>query len=44
MSEKKIITTKLSIEGFLNLDDLQGFTMEIEEEGEKGRKRGKRAV
>ena len=27
--------TKLSIEGFLNLDELQGFTMEIEEEGEK---------
>lgn len=35
ISEKKITTTKLSIEGFLNLDELQGFTMEIEEEGEK---------
>ena len=35
ISEKKITTTKLSIEGFLNLDELQGFTMEIEEEGER---------
>lgn len=35
ISEKKTTTTKLSIEGFLNLDELQGFTMEIEEEGEK---------
>nr|DAE29997.1 MAG TPA: YonK protein [virus sp. ctE0n6] len=35
ISEKKITTTKLSIEGFLSLDELQGFTMEIEEEGEK---------
>lgn len=34
ISEKKITTTKLSIEGFLNLDELQGFTMEIEEEEE----------
>lgn len=35
ISEKKTTTTKLSIEGFLNLDELQGFTMEIEEEAEK---------
>lgn len=35
ISEKKTTTTKLSIEGFLNLDELQGFTMETEEEGEK---------
>lgn len=35
ISEKKVTTTKLSLEGTLNLDELQGFTMEFEEEGEK---------
>lgn len=33
--KKKISKTKsLSLEGFLNLDNLNGFVMEIEEEGE----------
>jgi len=35
ISEKKVTTTKLSLEGTLNLDDLAGFLMEFEEEGEK---------
>jgi hypothetical protein len=35
ISEKKVTTTKLSLEGTLNLDELQGFVMEFEEEGEK---------
>lgn len=35
ISEKKVTTTKLSLEGTLNLDELQGFKMEFEEEGEK---------
>lgn len=35
ISEKKTTTTKLSIECFLSLDELQGFLVEIEEEGEK---------
>jgi hypothetical protein len=35
ISEKKVTTTKLSLEGTLNLDELAGFFMEFEEEGEK---------
>lgn len=35
ISEKKVTTTKLSLEGSLNLDNLTGFQMEFEEEGEK---------
>lgn len=35
ISEKKVTTTKLSLEGTLNLDELSGFLMEFEEEGEK---------
>lgn len=35
ISEKKVITTKLSLEGFLNLDEMQGFQMEFEDEGQK---------
>ena len=35
ISEKKVTTTKLSLEGTLNLDELQGFVIEFEEEGEK---------
>lgn len=33
ISEKKVTTTKLSLEGTLNLDSLEGFTMEFEDEG-----------
>lgn len=35
ISEKEVITTTLSLEGTLNLDNLQGFLMEFEESGEK---------
>jgi hypothetical protein len=35
ITEKKVTTTKLSLEGSLNLDELAGFKMEFEEEGEK---------
>lgn len=35
ISEKKVTTTTLSLEGTLNLDNLQGFAMEFEDEGLK---------
>ena len=35
ISEKEVITTTLSLEGTLNLDNLSGFLMEFEETGEK---------
>lgn len=35
ISEKEVITTTLSLEGTLNLDELSGFLMEFEETGEK---------
>lgn len=35
ISEKKSIITKLSLEGFLNLDNMEGFEMEFEDEGQK---------
>ena len=35
ISENKTITTKLSLEGFLNIDNLEGFDMEFEDEGVK---------
>ena len=35
ISETKNIITKLSLEGFLNIDNLEGFNMEFEDEGEK---------
>lgn len=35
VSEKKVTSTKLSIEGTLNIDELSGLVLEIEDEGEK---------
>ena len=35
INETKNIITKLSLEGFLNIDNLEGFNMEFEDEGEK---------
>lgn len=36
ISQKRVTTTKLSLEGFLNLEELkEGFLMEFEEEGQK---------
>lgn len=35
ISEKEVTTTTLSLEGTLNLDELQGFLMEFEDSGEK---------
>ena len=35
ISQKRVTTTKLSLEGFLNLDEMSGFHMEFEEEGQK---------
>lgn len=35
ISEKRITTTKLSLEGFLNLDQMAEFCIEFEEEGQK---------
>lgn len=35
INNKKVITEKLDITGTLNLDDLQGFVVELEDEGEK---------
>ena len=34
ISEKKTTTTKLSLEGTMNVEALQGFVMEFEGEGE----------
>ena len=35
ISETRNTVTKLSLEGFLNIDALEGFNMEFEDEGEK---------
>ncbi|WP_195618946.1 hypothetical protein [Clostridium paraputrificum] len=35
IQEKRTTTTKLSLEGTLNLDNLSGLVMEFEDEGEK---------
>lgn len=35
INNKKVITEKLDITGTLNLDELQGFVVELEDEGEK---------
>ena len=35
INETRNIVTKLSLEGFLNIDNLEGFNMEFEDEGEK---------
>lgn len=34
ISEKITTTTKFQLEGTLNLDDMQGFLVDIEDEGE----------
>lgn len=34
VQEKRVTTTKLSIEGVLKLDNLQGFVVELEEQGD----------
>ena len=35
ISETRNTVIKLSLEGFLNIDNLEGFNMEFEDEGEK---------
>ena len=35
ISETRNTVTKLSLEGFLSIDNLEGFNMEFEDEGEK---------
>ena len=35
ISETRNTVIKLSLEGFLNIDALEGFNMEFEDEGEK---------
>ena len=35
ISETRNTVTKLSLEGFLSIDTLEGFNMEFEDEGEK---------